>query len=93
VGENKGSIEESYAAEKVNSGAEAIGGLIGTNTAAVSKSYYDSDKTGQHDTDKGESLTTAQMKQQASFDGCDFDSVWTIAEGSEYPTLKWQTGP
>lgn len=49
-------------------------------------SYYDSEKTK----NSGEpgALTTKQMKQQASFQGWDFDKIWTIQEGVDYPKLR-----
>lgn len=42
-------------------------------------SYYDSEKT--KISGKQGALTTKQMKQQASFQGWDFDNIWTIQEG------------
>lgn len=48
-------------------------------------SYYDYEKT--NISDEG-ALTTKQMKQQASFQGWDFDKIWTIQEGVDYPKLR-----
>lgn len=36
-------------------------------------------------------LTTDQMKQKTSFSGWDFDNVWSINDGVDYPRLKWET--
>lgn len=55
---------------------------IGSNT----NSYYDSEKT--KISGKQGALTTKQMKQQASFQGWDFDNIWTIQEGVDYPKLR-----
>lgn len=55
---------------------------IGSNT----NSYYDSEKT--KISGKPGALTTKQMKQQASFQGWDFDKIWTIQEGVDYPKLR-----
>jgi len=55
---------------------------IGSNT----NSYYDSEKT--KISGKTGALTTKQMKQQASFQGWDFDNIWTIQEGVDYPKLR-----
>lgn len=55
---------------------------IGSNT----NSYYDSEKT--KISGKPGALTTKQMKQQASFQGWDFDNIWTIQEGVDYPKLR-----
>lgn len=49
-------------------------------------SYYDSEKT--KISWKDGALTTKQMKQQASFQGWDFDKIWTIQEGVDYPKLR-----
>lgn len=49
-------------------------------------SYYDSEKT--KISGKSGALTTKQMKQQASFQGWDFDKIWTIQEGVDYPKLR-----
>ena len=49
-------------------------------------SYYDSEKT--KISGKPGALTTKQMKQQASFQGWDFDKIWTIQEGVDYPKLR-----
>lgn len=48
--------------------------------------YYDSEKT--KISGKPGALTTKQMKQQASFQGWDFDKIWTIQEGVGYPKLR-----
>lgn len=55
-------------------------GVFNTN------SYYDSEKT--KISGKKGALTTKQMKQQASFQGWDFDNIWTIQEGVDYPKLR-----
>lgn len=55
---------------------------VGSNTS----SYYDSEKT--KISGKTGALTTKQMKQQASFQGWDFDNIWTIQEGVDYPKLR-----
>lgn len=53
---------------------------------SFSNSYYDSEKT--KISGKDGALTTKQMKQQASFYGWDFDKIWTIEEGVDYPKLR-----
>lgn len=53
---------------------------------SYSNSYYDSEKT--KISGKPGALTTKQMKQQASFQGWDFDNIWTIQEGVDYPKLR-----
>lgn len=53
---------------------------------SYSNSYYDSEKT--KISGKRGALTTKQMKQQASFQDWDFDNIWTIQEGVDYPKLR-----
>ncbi|WP_278888754.1 DUF5036 family protein [Leyella stercorea] len=66
------------------------GTISGDNKYPIGKyntnSYYDSEKTN-ISWDEG-ALTTKQMKQQASFQGWDFDNIWTIQEGVDYPKLR-----
>lgn len=69
------------------------GSISGTDVNEVypiaysfSNSYYDSEKT--KISGKEGALTTKQMKQQASFYGWDFDKIWTIEEGVDYPKLR-----
>lgn len=54
--------------------------------SSYSNSYYDSEKT--KISGKQGALTTKEMKQQASFQGWDFDKIWTIQEGVDYPKLR-----
>lgn len=80
----------------IGSGAEKCyfaGTISGTEMNSVcpiagsySNSYYDSEKT--KISGKQGALTTKQMKQQASFQGWDFDKIWTIQEGVDYPKLR-----
>jgi hypothetical protein len=62
-----------------------VGGLIGDGGDNVISSYYNSDPVGQINNGIGTPLTAAQMKQQANFDGWDFDNVWSI--DNSYPFL------
>lgn len=80
----------------IGSGAEKCyfaGTISGTEMNSVrpiadsySNSYYDSEKT--KISGKQGALTTKEMKQQASFQGWDFDNIWTIQEGVDYPKLR-----
>jgi type II secretion system protein G len=63
----------------------SVGGLIGDGGNNVISSYYNSDPAGQINNGIGTPLTAAQMKQQANFDGWDFDNVWSI--DNSYPFL------
>lgn len=95
------SIANVKAEGSYNSWAYGIGGyaencyFAGTISAADNvfplgsyntNSYYDSEKT--KISGKQGALTTKEMKQQASFQGWDFDNIWTIQEGVDYPKLR-----
>lgn len=89
----EGSYPDTYG---IGEGAEKCyfaGTIYSTNMDNVypiaysySNSYYDSEKT--KISGKTGALTTKQMKQQASFQGWDFDNIWTIQEGVDYPKLR-----
>ena len=74
-----------------------VGGFCGNDVVVVSKPaqwvecYWDTD-IGVSDTDgSAVGKTTNQMYQEATFTNWDFDDIWTINEGSSYPTLRWQS--
>ncbi len=88
MGVNAGTITNSYSTGSV-SGSNYVGGLVGYNYGgAITNSYWDTETSGQTTSDGGTGLTTAQMKQQASFSGWDFSNVWGIDEGASYPYLR-----
>ena len=77
--------------EYTTGGSASIGGLSG-QSGSITNSYFDKDVAGTNfsippSTTTG-ALTTTQMKQQASFVGWDFSTVWQIVEGVSYPTLR-----
>ncbi len=105
TGWNCGSISRCYAGVHVTStesvqGYENVtGGLVGDNSGIsflyprgqVYDSYFLIDiEGGGPDNGFGVPLTDAQMKQQASFVGWDFENVWIICEGKGYPRLRWE---
>ena len=87
-----GSIENCYSTDTVfvEVNNADIGGLVGTNLTYaggfVLNSYF-LDIAGPNN-DIGTLLTDTQMKQQASFAGWDFDSVWQISEDLNYPGTR-----
>jgi hypothetical protein len=87
VGYTLGSISDCYSTGTV-SGTSDVGGLVGANSGSISGCYF-LDTSGL-DNDYGEPLTDERMKQQASFTGWDFMTIWAICEGTNYPRLRWQ---
>lgn len=92
--EDEGFIIESYAAGEV-SGKMMVGGLVGgtegddEEVLIVERSYYDSESTGQANSEKGTPLPTSEMMQQNSFTAWDFGETWDIIEGVTYPYHRW----
>lgn len=89
----EGSYPDTYGIGKGAEKCYFAGTIYSTNMDKVypiaysySNSYYDSEKT--KISGKTGALTTKQMKQQASFQGWDFDNIWTIQEGVDYPKLR-----
>lgn len=88
VGINSDDITNSYSAGPV-SGTLAVGGLVGDSGMGVcTNSYWDLDTSGQGASGCGTGELTAQMKQQATFTGWDFSTIWNIDEGVTYPFLR-----
>lgn len=66
-----------------------FGGMIGySNHYCMSYCYWDTQTSNQAESWCGEGKTTAEMKQQTTFVGWDFDTVWDIVENVSYPFLR-----
>ena len=74
-------------------------GLVGDSPASggeagiVEDSFWDVETSGQDATHSGATgLTTAEMQTRSTFTeaGWDFDEVWGIDEGEDYPYLRWE---
>lgn len=69
------------------------GGLMESNaTSTAVESYYDTITTKKSNAGKGEGKTTGEMKQKSTYVNWDFDTVWSIVEGTDYPKLKRVSG-
>jgi len=106
VGVDDGAIRYSYSIGTVM-GSGTIGGLVGKSIfTPVSASFWDTQASGQSDSDGGTGKTTAEMKTYATFynAGWDFidetangaNSIWGIDESptnpdnNGYPFLAWE---
>ncbi|MGE0076223.1 MAG: Ig-like domain-containing protein [Bacteroidales bacterium] len=70
------------------SGSDYVGAINGNDEFSDTfYCYYNSETSGQSD-NNGTGLTTAEMKQQTSFSGWNFDSLWAIRADSTYPALR-----
>ncbi len=94
VGNNIGSLANVYATTHVTGGGSNVGGLIGRDfgLGVTTNGYWDTQASGQGTSAGGGGVvgkTTVQMHQEATFQGWDFDCVWTINEGVSYPQLTF----
>jgi hypothetical protein len=92
-------ISNCYSTSSV-SGDLDVGGLVGVNHySIINDSYWDietsgepnmcgSQEDGETNCDPNYGRTTAQMKQQSTFQGWDFINVWDIGENQTYPYLR-----
>lgn len=95
VGANDGEIITCYSSSQVFGTRRSftVGGLLGYDgwDSIVTDSYFlAEDRGGGPDNGQGQSFTDVQMRTQASFVGWDFDEVWMICEGKDYPRLRWE---
>ena len=80
-------ISRCYSTGNVPGTGSYFGGLVGFNSSStINNSYYNTETSGQSDAN-GTGLTTLQMKQQSSFTGFDFNTIWAIRSDSTYPAL------
>jgi len=90
---DSGTVSQSYSTGSV-SWNRYVGRLVGRNyNGTVSDSYWDIETSRRSSSEGGEGKTTLEMKQQATYVGWDFTTVWGIVESSSYPYLLWQGGP
>jgi len=85
-------IRHCYAACSVT-GSDSIGGSVGSagsGTARESCFFLAPEDGGGPDNGLANVLTDSLMKMQGSFVGWDFENVWTICEGRDYPRLRWE---
>jgi len=76
----------------LSSNPSNVGGLIGNNYVSATNSYWDTQTSGLASSGSGTGKTTAQMKDQATYSGWDFDTIWIIdgVNNDGYPYLRWQ---
>ena len=93
VNYHTGTVSGSYATGAVT-GDDYVGGLVGYNVSGtVTASYYNRQTTGQNDTGKGESKTTAELLTPTGYTGIyatwgDDTDYWDFGTNGQYPVLK-----
>jgi hypothetical protein len=100
VGRNSGTISNCYSICSLSSflpsdplSFQYTGGLVGTGMDDnVVNSFWDVNSSGLSISDGGTGKTTAEMKTLSTFAsaGWDFETVWRICDGTNYPKLAWQ---
>jgi hypothetical protein len=105
IGANSGQVRNCYANGSVSgSPAETTGGLTGYNWDhrrmmlcafdwITNCFFLDPNDGGGPDNGLGVPLTARQMTQEASFEGWDFEIMWSICEGQGPPALQWEEVP
>lgn len=81
-------IVNSYSLGKVI-GAKNDGGLIGETPTdpQIVNSYWNTNTSGMGHSNGGEPKSTEALQQEATFVGWDFETIWSIDEGKDYPDL------
>ena len=92
VGRNsQGNMAQIYSTGAV-SGSSKVGGLVGFyiegSNSSISSSFWDVNTSGIPESGGGEGLSTSAMYQAETYTGWDFDAVWSIDEGNDYPKLQ-----
>ncbi len=100
VGRNHGTINRCYSTglvTPVQGTQSGVCGFVGDNLVggSILASYWDTETSGytigvEPSADPPTGKTSVQMKQEATFAGWDFDTVWRISEGISYPKFVWE---
>jgi GLUG motif-containing protein len=92
IGQNSATITNCYASGTVT-GSYYVSGLTGTNMGGnITASYWDTAISRISSGSGGEQKTTEEMQTMSTYTdaGWDFDSVWAMCDGTNYPRLAWQ---
>lgn len=82
-----------YSVGKVTASEDAmhVGGLAGFAPAgAIVSSYWDTQTSSQPAGSGGTPKTTQEMQKMSTYASWDFDAVWRICDGTNYPRLQWE---
>jgi len=98
INDGEGTVNRSYSTGNVN-GDYNVGGLVGKNNGEVSRSFWDTETSGQNNSDVGTPKNTTQMKDINTFTVFDIWAInpgepnnthytWNIINGQTYPFLS-----
>ena len=89
----QGRAYKSYSTGSV-SGNQYVGGLTGyiRVLGSATHCFWDTQSSGQTTSAGGTGKTTAEMQTKSTFTdaGWDFNTIWEICPGMNYPVLLWQ---
>ena len=98
IGDNDQFVFNCYSTGFVSGSGEYIGGLVGKNSndyhlGPVDECFWDIETSGMTESEGGTGLTTEQMMDIQTYQDTkfwDFDNVWMICDGNDYPRLQWE---
>ncbi len=83
-----GTVDKSFSTGNVTGTGTNVGGFLGRNVSVCTSNFWDTQTSGQATSACGTGKTTDEMRQQATFTGWDFGTIWRINEGSSYPYFR-----
>jgi hypothetical protein len=101
VGVSEETVSNSYSTGNVT-GTEWVGGLVAENDGTVNNSFWDTETSGQSNSDGGTGKTTAEMLDITTFSGAGWNIItvapgeindaytWNIIDKQTYPFLSWE---
>ena len=94
VGENSGPVSRVLSTGSV-SGTSGPGGLAGWNSNSITASFWDVESSGVNWSAGGTGLGTTVLRQRSTYEsaGWDFNTVWWILDGVDYPLPAWAAIP
>jgi hypothetical protein len=90
VGVSSSAISKCYSTGEVH-GKESVGGFVGKNDGGADKitdCYWDVATSDTTDSQGGKGKVTSKMQSRALYENWDFEKVWEIDEGKDYPRLR-----
>ena len=75
------------------SGSSDVGGIIGYYDGSITKCYYLEEAAVNPTYIRGIAKSEDQLKKRATFEGWDFDTVWTMDGRADYPYPELQNVP
>ena len=86
----KGKVINCYYAGKSIIKANYEGGLLGEthDPSKIENSYWDKEFSGIGSSKGGEGKNTKDMYKETNYKDWNFDTIWKIEEGKNYPSLK-----